>query len=290
MINKINNDTKAWLKAFYFIALISLVGSSHSLRYSTANAKPFHMNYDQFKQIQSLAKAIYVVNPTLEESKYLEYAYGIHRAARKYQIDPIILISIAQQETGFRENLPEGKAGEIGICQIRKNWLNSPRFKAEFRKQTIKDLHKPSKNFLFAAWLLKELKAYNNGGSIPFWSYYNSVKFENRFKYFVLVNKNISAITHSEVLSDFTLDQPEERMPYKQAKMERSQRKLASTQKQEVVENTKWIPDAIKKIQTKEEQQDRVVAGNQRKANPSLIRAAQMLEVGDLFPKAIIAD
>lgn len=149
--------------------------------------------------ILKIGKSIHALNPRLDESKYMEYAVSIFKASKKYEIEPGILMAIAQQETGYRENLPEGAAGERGICQIRRMWLKNPKFIKEFKVQTIEDLEKPVKNFLFAAWILKDLKRTVAKGSLPFWSYYNSVRFENRFKYFLAVNRNIATLLRYEI-------------------------------------------------------------------------------------------
>lgn len=150
------------------------------------------------REVVKVARAINIIQPFLEDSKYVEYALGIHRAAKKYDIDPNVLIAITQQETNFRENLPEGKAGEIGICQIRKQWLKHPQFKVEFKKASIRDLRKPSKSFFFAAWILRDLKNSITSGTLPYWSFYNARKFENRLKYFMSVNKHIAVLKRHE--------------------------------------------------------------------------------------------
>lgn len=155
------------------------------------------------QDVVKIARAISVVQPTLDDGKYLEYAYGIYRASKKYNVEPSVLISITKQETSFREDLPEGAAGEIGICQIRKMWLKQPKFKREFgANKTIRDLKKPSRSFLFAAWILKELKSQTvvTKGSLPYWSYYNAVRFSPRLKYFLAVNKNIAMLKKNDFL------------------------------------------------------------------------------------------
>lgn len=186
-------------KAFHFILLILMLSRiTFAQRFSVK----------QMQEVISIAKFINLLNPNLEESKYLEYAGFIYEAADKYSIDPMVLIAIAQQETGFRENLPEGKAGEIGILQIRKMWLNNSHFVREFKKQNIVDLKNPAKSFLFAAWILKGLQGSSTSkDSLPYWSYYNSVHFESRFKYFLAVNRNIIFFWHLNTLDGQILSQ-----------------------------------------------------------------------------------
>jgi hypothetical protein len=162
---------------------------------SFAHAVLSDVTHQTMAEVIKIARAIAIVQPFLDDTKLMEYGLGIYRAAKKYDIDPTILIAIAQAETSFRENMAEGAAGEIGICQIRKMWLKHRKFKAEFKSPTLKDLKKPAKNFMMAAWILKDLKDRGgNSRTIPFWSYYNSVRFENRFKYFLMVNKHISKL------------------------------------------------------------------------------------------------
>jgi hypothetical protein len=78
-------------------------------------------------------------------------------------------------------------------------WIKQPKFKAEFHRATTKDLLTPAKSFLYAAWILKGLRDQpKTRRTLPYWSYYNSVRFENRFKYFLAVNHYISALRKNE--------------------------------------------------------------------------------------------
>jgi hypothetical protein len=48
---------------------------------------------------------------------------------------------------------------------------------------------------MMAAWILKDLKdRLSQGRTLPYWSYYNAVRFENRFKYYVAVNRNLAKL------------------------------------------------------------------------------------------------
>ncbi len=144
--------------------------------------------------VLKVARAIYVVQPYLPENKYLEYGLDIFRAAKRYHVEPSVLISITQQESGFREMLPEGAAGERGICQILKSWLTNSRFRREFPSATLKDFDRPNRSFLFAAWILGQLKKDTVGQTLPYWSFYNSNHFPSRRRYFSLVNRYVSQI------------------------------------------------------------------------------------------------
>jgi hypothetical protein len=149
---------------------------------------------DTMQEVLRIAHGISVVQPHLTDAEYVSYAMAIHRASRKYAVHPSVLISITQQESGFRANLPEGPAGEIGICQIIKSWLKNPNLVREFGTLTTEELSKPSTSFKVAAWILSELKDSALSGPLPFWSFYNSREFKNRFKYFQKVSKNLSAL------------------------------------------------------------------------------------------------
>ena len=220
------------------------------------------LTYQEMREVVKLARSINVLQPFLKDGKYVEYALAVYRAAQKYEIDPNVLIAITQQETNFREALPEGRAGEIGICQIRKIWLNNPKFRAEFKKATVLDLSLPSKSFMFAAWILRDLKNKVRAGSLPFWSYYNAVRFENRFKYFLSVNKNLVALRRHEPFyvarhaasetgfvqlasSDGSMGSPkEESSPVTPLKTP-----LAKTPKTEnQAAGGKWVADALSKV------------------------------------------
>jgi len=162
---------------------------------SFCQAGELDLTQQTMAEVHVVSKAIKAVQPYLGVTKLTEYGLGIYRASQKYDIDASVLIAIAQQETAFRENLPEGRAGEHGITQIRKMWLKQPAFKKEFKNPTIADLRRPAKSFMMAAWILRDLKdRLSAGRTLPFWSYYNANKFENRFKYFVAVNRNLATL------------------------------------------------------------------------------------------------
>jgi len=163
-----------------------------------ARAGVLDLKHGEMKDVVKIARAISVVRPNLEDGKYLEYGLGIYRASRRYNVEPSVLIAITQQETAFREGLPEGRAGELGICQVLKSWLKNPRFKAEFRNAREKDFSSPAKSFMFSAWILSDLKTRITSGSLPYWSFYNANKFHNRFKYFMAVNRYDAALKKNE--------------------------------------------------------------------------------------------
>ncbi len=156
---------------------------------TTAIAAP---KEESMQEVLKIAHGISVVQPRLADSDAVSYAIGIHRASKLYNVHPSILIAITQQESGFRAHLPRGPAGEIGICQILDNWLRNPRFIAHFGKMTVNELKKPATSFKVAAWILADLKDNSVSGPLPFWSFYNSREFKNRFKYFLKVTKNLS--------------------------------------------------------------------------------------------------
>ena len=147
---------------------------------------------DDVGEIIKISKNIELAKPNLADSKKLEYAVGIFKAARQFDISSNLLIAIAAQETSFREDLPEGNAGEFGIVQIRKNWMLNKKFRKSFKNAKTKDLLNPEKAFLYAAWILRDLKDNSPKGAIPYWSYYNARGFQPRFRYFLSVNQKLS--------------------------------------------------------------------------------------------------
>lgn len=184
------------LRALSTFAFLALVASTAVVR---AEAEPLaEVTQKTMEEVAKLAQSIRALNPRLDDKKYVEYALGIFRAAKRFELDPHLLIAIAQQETGFREALPEGAAGEIGICQIRKNWVKHKKFSAEMGNPTLADFAIPSKNFMMAAWILKDLKDNEREKSVPYWAYYNARRFENRFKYYLLVNRYLSVLKKEE--------------------------------------------------------------------------------------------
>ncbi|NBX76093.1 MAG: hypothetical protein EBQ92_06020 [Proteobacteria bacterium] len=144
--------------------------------------------------VEQIERAILWVKPTLPTNRISTYAKAIFKASQQFRIDPVTLIAIAHQESSFRENLPMGKAGELGMLQIRRNWVKNPKFMKAFKNVREQDLKNPEKAFTYAAWILKDLKKSGRSGKLPFWTYYNARKFENRLKYYLRVKRHLTAI------------------------------------------------------------------------------------------------
>lgn len=150
-----------------------------------------HLNPRSLKNIQ---KAIKGVKPSLDEARVERYAKAIQKSALKFEIDPLTLVVIAHQESSFRENLPEGPAGELGMLQIRKNWIENPKLRKHFKNLRMSDLKSPEKAFEIAAWILSDLKRARGKGKLPFWTYYNAKKLKNRLQYYVRVKRHLATI------------------------------------------------------------------------------------------------
>lgn len=145
-------------------------------------------------EVLAVKKAIRAVQPMMAPIRVDTYSQTIAQAAANYGIDPYILVAITDQESAFRENLPEGKMGEIGVNQIRKGWLKNQYFRAEFKRVNIKDLNNSAKSFFYAAWIIADLKKHDKPSTLPYWSRYNSPKFEHRQRYFQFVNRKLMKI------------------------------------------------------------------------------------------------
>lgn len=212
-------------KALYIIALVFLVAQSVS-------AATFRLTPEQMEDVSKIAKDIQFVQKGLSEAKYIAHALSIYRASKQYALDPHLLIAIAKQETSFKEDLPEGKAGEFGICQIRKMWVKNEAFLKEFPTAVQKDLQNSDKNFMFAAWILSDLRSNVKNHTIPYWSFYNAKKFVNRFKYYVSVNRFLSSLkTKTNVVA-----------------VANTEREVAS---KDELEGGVWVPDTIAAIRNK---------------------------------------
>jgi hypothetical protein len=144
--------------------------------------------------IAEITQAIHSVRPGLSEKKVLRYANAVKNASQAFGVEALTLVAIARQESTFRENLPEGKAGEIGMLQIRKNWLSNPKFRRVFKNAKVRDLHEPEKAFLYAAWILKDLRKTGMKTSLPYWTFYNARNYQSRFKYYLRVKRHLSSI------------------------------------------------------------------------------------------------
>lgn len=252
----------------------------------------FQLSSNELESVAKIAKAISTVQPHLDDSKYLEYATGIYRASLEYGIDPLLLIAIAKRETSFRENLPEGAAGELGICQIRKMWVNNPAFKSEFGKVKEKDLLRPSKNFLFAAWILAELKDRIKTGTLPYWSFYNAVRFEPRLKYFVLVNKNLVDLK-KEHGDEVDLSEYRQTASFKPSKIQTTKTWTPKSQprkakKQQLQPETSWIAAALKRLDALDKKNNQAANSvKKRHLMPTTLQAAAELDVHSLLVRSV---
>lgn len=237
---------------------------------------------EEWQAVQKIGDAIRTMQPRLTEQKNLEYASGIYRASKRYSIDPHLLVAIAHRESSFREGLPEGAAGELGICQIRKMWVKNPQLIEEFGKMREKDLLRPARSFMVAAWILSDLKEREKVGGLPYWSYYNSVKFHNRFKYYIPVSRMISQIKRlhgpwaGTGFEDDVTVLPSQK--YWTPKTAPARRMAAPSKKLPV---SGWIAAALRKL----DQQDQVkVAGKPgRRLSTATMQAAAELNVTELL-------
>lgn len=158
---------------------------------SLASAERLAMPAGELKQVYSVAKAISRIQPYLSDAKYLSYAHGIYQAAAEFDLNPLVLVAIIQKESSFREGLPEGAAGELGICQIRKNWLENEKFRTYFQDADEQQFETPRQAFRFAAWILADLKKSRKNGELPYWTFYNSPVKTHRMNYYVRVQRSI---------------------------------------------------------------------------------------------------
>lgn len=238
---------------------------------------PLDLSPDEMGEIIKISKTIGLAKPNLPDSKKLEYAVGIFKASTEFKISSNLLIAIAAQETSFREDLPEGRAGEFGIVQIRKNWMNNKKFRKHFKKAKTKDLLNPEKAFLYAAWILRDLRDNSPKSSIPFWSFYNARGFQPRFRYFLSVNQKLSYLNKGVAFTRDVADnvqtngsaehrfwQPDVRLIAEAPKINieipsakafeknHSPNNLittASLGSEVVIQNTSWVKQALKRIE-----------------------------------------
>lgn len=233
------------------------------------------LDQNEMREVMDIAKRIHRLQPNLDEGKYLEYATGIYRASVQYDIETDILLAITKQETSFREDLPEGAAGELGICQIRKMWVNQPDFKQEFPSAKKKDLLRPAKSFMFAAWILRDLKNKAKRSAIPYWSFYNARKFEPRLRYYTAVSRHLTELSRYD--KGVQVEEVQKYVPGPSARLEKKTRewepepiriakvsydsrqwtpepiRIASKVRgrKPAHEESSWIASALKKLQEK---------------------------------------
>ncbi len=149
------------------------------------------------RQLALVKEAIHTLQPRLKEEDNQRFASAIHKASKRYGVDALLLVAIAQQESSFRVGLPEGRAGEYGICQIQKIWLRDKAFKEHFTDASIETLKCPEKSVLYAAWILSQLRTRRvTRHNIPWWTYYNAFTMKNRAKYHHRVGSKLKKIAH----------------------------------------------------------------------------------------------
>jgi hypothetical protein len=145
--------------------------------------------------VADLMQAALILKPRMNASKATSLAIGARAAAKRYNVDPYLLLSIAFQESSFREGLPKGPAGELGVCQVIYSWASNPSFVKEFGHRTEQDFRSVSNSFKYAAWILhtvrKERKA---SPELPVWTFYNGYAVHARARYFKKVSVHLVAI------------------------------------------------------------------------------------------------
>lgn len=205
--------------------------------------------------VETIARAISWIKPGLEERKINIYAKAISKAARKYRVDPLTLVAIAHQESSFRENLPMGKAGEVGLLQIRRDWIHNPRFRKEFKNAKEQDLRNSDKAFTYAAWILRDLKRTSRGArKLPYWTFYNARKFEMRAKYYVRVTRHLSAIQNKkERYKLLAVAKSEKQMePIQRIISETPQLSAPQVQPRDLLNQINWYQKALNLFQEQE--------------------------------------
>lgn len=237
----------------------------------------------QIVEAGRIAKDIQHIHPNVTYDRALGYGKAILTASRRFGIDSSLLVSIAHQESGFRENLKEGRAGELGICQIRKMWVKNEKFQNEFGMVREKELLVPAKSFLYAAWILKDLKDSREDGAIPYWSYYNAVKFHNRLKYYTLVNRYLSAIKSRKPVKPlrkvaFWVPEKVKAETVRSTPVSRTVAQVSAPPA-----NNSWIPAALKKLQSQSQRSGQAY-------NPAIVKAAYDLNLPNLFGSLPVRD
>jgi soluble lytic murein transglycosylase len=97
------------------------------------------------------------------------YDQDIRLAARRYNLDPALIKAVIWQESRFKPYV-RGRAGEIGLMQIREDaafeWAEAEKFRS-FEHEEITD---PQKNILCGTYYLSKLmKRYTNtDNAIPY--------------------------------------------------------------------------------------------------------------------------
>lgn len=72
--------------------------------------------------VETIVAAIMLLQPRLHDHHALEYGTAIHMAAAEYELDPLLLVSIAFRESSFRPDVVAGATrglhGEVGMMQV----------------------------------------------------------------------------------------------------------------------------------------------------------------------------
>jgi hypothetical protein len=158
--------------------------------------------------LKDTVKAVGVLSPRLSKERAIQYSLGAVVAGNHYQVDPMLLIAIAFQESSLREKLPEGPAGERGICQVLKSWATNNKFRKEFGVVRDSDFDVASNNFKFAAWILHQNNhQYASRTELPAWTFYNAQARAARARYYAKVSYHLARVNREpasgNVLKDY---------------------------------------------------------------------------------------
>ena len=119
----------------------------------------------------------------------------IEQAAERYRLSPVLLLAIAQQESGLNPraiNRNTNGSTDMGVMQINNLWLPT------LQRQGIeaRDLWEPCTNIMVGAWILR-----NNfqrwGETLTGLGAYNASSQDKRLKYAVHVLKRVQQLQPS---------------------------------------------------------------------------------------------
>lgn len=166
------------VKAITLIALVSM---------QAAIARP--------SDLKGLSEAVRILKPQLSSTQATSLALGAYVAAKQYKVDPLLLLSIAFQESSFRSGLPKGPAGELGICQVISSWASNPLFIKEFGHVTEESFRIPFNSFKYAAWILHMASKERGSSELPSWTLFNARAKAPRLRYYMKVSRHMVAMS-----------------------------------------------------------------------------------------------
>jgi hypothetical protein len=190
-------------KISYLIPLLFVLLSNNAL----ADRKPKDCLYKD----NTICQKLVTLRPRLDHKKAYKLSNHFHRIAKKYQIRPDLLISIAFQESAFNLNVVRKISGLIydevaatfkevklgaDFCMMQIHASNIKKLKLDAKKL----LSDPAYCIESGAKILATYKEEHSKTNKKWWAYYNAIHIDKREIYYKQVSRHLKklSVNHPE--------------------------------------------------------------------------------------------